>query len=190
MRRTMAHAGAMISLAIGASSCVKSCSDDSPLATFDARAITRVDVYALDEETRAFAGRERDVPFPALPDGASLRTPREHDAPLARFVATVTPPDGRRLLLGVRDVADSFVWTFLVVVPAAIGGEHVAHIEARRDGVFVTFDSQGRAALAEIARSGKRVAFAIDDRVVAAPVLRPDDESGVLVVLAKSGGDR
>lgn len=184
MRRAMAHGFMVIALAIGVTSCAEGCSDDSDVA------VPHVDVYAIDDETRVFAGREDDVPFPALADGTSLRTPREHEQSLARFVTTVTLPDARRILIGARDVDDSFVRTFLVVVPAAIGTEHVARAAARPNGVVLTFDEQGRASMATLARSGKRVAFAIDGRVVFAPIPTSADEKSVLVPRGNDVRDR
>lgn len=158
----------------------------------DVDAAPRLDVYAVDETTPAFEGRAKDAPFPSLAEGNGLYTPIEHEAPLARFVATIAPPAARVVLLGVRAGGDSFARTFVVVTPASIGGEHVARVVAEDGGgafrVAIEFDDEGRARLAALSRAqgGRRVAFAIDDRVVAAPeTAQALDGARVVIALAK-----
>jgi len=166
--------------------------EDEARVRADLEAAPRIDVWTLDEATNAFEGRAKDAPFPALAQGTALEIPREHEEPLARFVATIAPPPERRILLGVNAGDDSFARTFLVVLPPAIGGEHVARVVAEDGGgawrIAIVLDDEGRAALARLARdrAGQRVAFAFDGRVVAAPIAGPSlDPAHVAIALRK-----
>jgi hypothetical protein len=173
------------------SASVECAKEDEARVRADIDAAPRIDVWALDP-VNAFGARAKDAPFPALSEDGALAIPREHEEPLVKFVATIAPPDGRKIFVGVRAGDDSFARTFVATLPPAIGGEHVARVVAEDGGgawrVAIVLDDEGRAALSSVMRdrAGQRVAFSFDGRVVAAPIAGPAiDPAHVTVALQK-----
>ena len=161
-RVSSSSAGAAIDVAPDSAATVK--------ADFDSA--LRVDLYVLDETTRAFAGRESEAPFPALSVGAELRIAKEHQSALERFTRSVAAPADRLLLVG-HSGDDEFAHTWVVAAPAVVGGESITQLAVTSEGgawgVALYFDEAGRAKLDARTREADgdraRIVVALDGRV-------------------------